>query len=225
MGADTMSSVDVAGLPGMPKDVWRLVHAERHALIDDLEGLDEAQWSQPSLCAGWSVHDVAAHLVDVALTTRLGFVVGLARARFDFDRQNTDGLERARGATPGETLQRLRQVATRTSTPPAPLDTRIVEDVVHGEDIRRVVGLTRRYPDEAVVRALQQQCRMPASFGGAKELVARVRLRATDLDLSIGDGPDVDGPALALLLAVTGRRVALGDLDGPGLATLRETSD
>ena len=95
------------------------------------------------------MHDVVAHLVDVALTTRLGFAIDMAQARFDFDRQNANGLERARGATPQQTLERLRDVATRTSTPPAPLDTRIVEEVIHGEDIRRVVGLRRDYPDEA----------------------------------------------------------------------------
>jgi hypothetical protein len=61
---------------------------------------------------------------------------------------------------------------------------------------------------------------MPASFGGAKELVARIRLTATDIDLSIGDGPEVRGPLLALLLAVTGRRVALDELEGKGLARL-----
>jgi uncharacterized protein (TIGR03083 family) len=220
MGADTMSSVGIVGLPGMSNDVWPLVHTERHALIDDLERLDEAQWAKPSLCDEWSVHDVVAHLVDVALTTRLGFVIDLARARSDFDRQNTGGLERARGATPDETLQRLRRVATRTSGPPAPLDTRIVEEVVHGEDIRRVVGLTRRYPEAAVVRSLRQQTRMPASFGGAKELVARVRLRASDLDLTIGEGPEIEGRALALLLAITGRDIALAELDGPGVTVL-----
>ena len=91
---------------------------------------------------------------------------------------------------------------------------------MHGEDIRRVVGLRRDYPDKAVARSLLQQARMPASFGGAKELVARVRLTASDVDLSVGEGPEVSGPALALLLAVTGRRIALDELDGPGLATL-----
>jgi hypothetical protein len=64
------------------------------------------------------------------------------------------------------------------------------------------------------VRALRQQARTSASFGGAKELVARVRLTATDADLTIGDGPEVRGPALALLLAISGRRVALDELDG-----------
>jgi uncharacterized protein (TIGR03083 family) len=209
-----------AGLHGVKSDVWTLVHAERRALIADLEQLDDAQWEIPSLCAGWTVHDVVAHLIDVAMTTRLGFVADMARARFDFDRQNESGIDRARGTSPAETVQRLRDVVSRTSGPPAPLDTRIVEEVLHGEDIRRPLGLTRTYPPAAVVRSLQQQARMPASFGGAKELVARIRLTATDIDLSIGDGPEVRGPLLALLLAVTGRRVALDELEGKGLARL-----
>ncbi|MBT1105482.1 maleylpyruvate isomerase family mycothiol-dependent enzyme [Streptomyces anulatus] len=206
------------------RGVWRMVHAERAALADDLARLDAGQWDAPSLCEGWTVHDVAAHLVDTARTTRIGFVAGLVRARFDFDRQNARGVERERGASPQETLERLRRVASRTTTPPAPLDTRLVEEVVHGEDIRRAVGLVRSYPQEAVVRALRLQARTPASFGGAKELVARVRLTATDADLSIGEGPDVTGPALSLLLVVSGRRAALDELDGPGLSVFAAAS-
>ncbi|MEV5262433.1 maleylpyruvate isomerase family mycothiol-dependent enzyme [Streptomyces anulatus] len=206
------------------RGIWRMVHAERAALADDLARLDTGQWDAPSLCEGWTVRDVTAHLVDTARTTRIGFVAGLVRARFDFDRQNARGVERERGASPQETLERLRRVASRTTTPPAPLDTRLVEEVVHGEDIRRAVGLVRSYPQEAVVRALRLQARTPASFGGAKELVARVRLTATDADLSIGEGPGVTGPVLSLLLAVSGRRAALGELDGPGLSVLAATS-
>ena len=201
-------------------DVWAMVHAERAALIDDLERLDDARWAERSLCGEWTVHDVVAHLVGSARTTRLGFVVGLARARFDFDRENARGVERNRGASPQETLERLRRVASRRSTPPAPLDSRLVEEVVHGEDIRRPLGLVRSYPQEAVVRSLRLQARTPASLGGAKELVSPVRLTAADADVSIGDGPDVSGSALSLLLAVSGRRVALDDLDGPGLILL-----
>ena len=204
----------------MAEDVWPMVHGERAALIDDLSHLDDEQWREPSLCEGWTVHDVAAHLVGTARTTRLGFVVGLVRARFDFHRQNARGVERERGASPQETLERLRQVASRRSTPPAPLDSRLVEEVVHGEDIRRPLGLSRSYPQEAVVRSLRLQARTPAAFGGAKELTARLRLTATDADLSIGDGPEVSGTALSLLLAISGRAVALDDLDGPGASTL-----
>ena len=197
-----------------------MVHAERAALIDDLEDLDDARWDEPSLCGEWPVHDVVVHLVDSARTTRFGFVVGLARARFDFHRLNARGVERQRGASPRETLDRLRRVASRRSTPPAPLDSRLVEEVVHGEDIRRPLGLTRSYPQEAVIRALLLQARTPASFGGAKELVARIRLTAADADVSIGVGPEVSGSTLSLLLAVAGRRAALDDLHGPGVATL-----
>lgn len=51
--------------------------------------------------------------------------------------------------------------------------------------------------------------------------MALVRLTATDADLSIGDGPEVTGSALSLLLAASRRRVALEDLDGPGVDALR----
>ncbi|KWX25725.1 actinobacterial protein [Mycolicibacterium wolinskyi] len=204
----------------MSNDVWPMVHAERAALIADLERLDDSAWQAASLCDGWSVHDVVAHLVDVAMTTRVGFLLDMARARFDFDRQNARGVARARGASPHETLERLRRAASRTSTPPAPLDTRLVEEVVHGEDIRRPLGITRAYAAEAVTRSLRQQARTSRSFGGAKELLTQVRITATDTDLAIGDGPEVSGTALALLLAISGRRVALGELDGPGLPAL-----
>ncbi|MFI5509215.1 maleylpyruvate isomerase family mycothiol-dependent enzyme [Mycobacterium sp. NPDC051804] len=204
----------------MRNDVWPLVHAERAALIDDLTGLDNAAWEKPSLCGGWTVHDAVAHLVDVARSTRLGFAVDMVRAGFDFDRQNARGIDRARGGSPDETLQRLREAAARTSTPIAPLDTRLVEEVVHGEDIRRPLGIKHTYAQEAVVRSLRQQVRTSTAFGGAKELVAGVRLVATDADLTIGDGPEVAGPALALLLTVSGRPVTGRELDGPGLATL-----
>jgi uncharacterized protein (TIGR03083 family) len=199
-------------------DVWALVHAERAALVDDLERLDDEDWVRPSLCEGWTVHDVAAHLVDTWRTTRLGFVVGLVRARFDFDRQNARGVERWRGVTPHETLQRLRAAAPLTSTPPAPLDSRLVEEVVHGEDVRRPLGLHRDYPSDVVERALRLQLGTPAAFGGAKELLTRCRLVADDVDVAVGNGPEVRGPALSLLLAVTGRPV--DDLSGPGVSEL-----
>lgn len=205
----------------MPTDVWTLVHAERAALIEDLTHLTDEQWATPSLCDGWSVHDVVAHLADTAQETRLRFIARMIRARFDFDRQNTRGIGLVRGATHEETLDRLRQVATRTSTPPAPLDTRLVEEIVHGEDIRRPLGIVRAYPQEAVLRALRLQARMSASFGGAKELVAKVQLTATDADLTIGTGPEVSGTALSLLLAISGRQVALAELTGAELITER----
>ncbi len=201
-------------------DVWQIVHAERLALIEDLAGLTDEQWAEQSLCGDWTVRDVVAHLVNTARATRLGFMRDLARARFDFDRQNARGVARELGVDPTETLDRLRSVATRTSTPPAHPDSRVVEEVIHGEDIRRPLGITRSYPTDAVVRAIGYQARTSVSMGGSKQRIAGIRLVATDTDLSIGDGPEVAGPALSLLLAISGRDVALADLDGPGVSLL-----
>ncbi|WP_199537125.1 maleylpyruvate isomerase family mycothiol-dependent enzyme [Spongiactinospora gelatinilytica] len=131
-------------------------------------------------------------------------------------------MARERRGSPRETLERLRQVAPRRTGPPVSLDTRLVEEIVHGEDIRRPLGLARAYPEEAVVRALRFQVRTPASYGGGKEPAARVRLTAADANLSIGTGPEVTGKAVALLLAVSGRRAALADLAGPGVAELEQ---
>ncbi|WP_435201718.1 maleylpyruvate isomerase family mycothiol-dependent enzyme [Janibacter sp. GS2] len=198
-------------------DVWDLVHTERAALIADLELLTDEQWARPSLCSAWSVHDVAAHLVDNAMATPFGVVRAMVRARFDFDRQNEQGMRRQRGATPRETLQRLRDVAARTSGPPAPVDSRLVEEVLHGEDIRRPLGLVRHYDPEAVGRALHYQARTSSALGGGRQLAEKAAWRATDIDLSFGTGPEVAGPALSLLMVVSGRRVALADLAGPGV--------
>ena len=150
-------------------------------------------------------------------------MLGFVRARFDFHRQNEAGVRRERGASPGATLERLRAVARRRSTPPGPLDSRLVEEVVHGEDVRRPLGRSRDYPPEAVDRALRLQAGTSRRFGGARELLTIVQVCPAGTNLSFGDGPEVSGPALSLLLALSGRRVALSDLDGPGLGRLADS--
>ncbi|WP_280399018.1 maleylpyruvate isomerase family mycothiol-dependent enzyme [Nocardia carnea] len=203
------------------KDVWPTVRAERLALIADLEPLSAQQWETPSLCAGWSVHDVLAHIVASAKTTKFGFAWEFARARFDFDRFTANGVERERGARPAETLDRLRAVLDRKVSPPAPADSRLVEMIVHGEDIRRPLGISRDYSQEAVVDALRLQIRTAEGFGGGRELVAGLTLVAEDADFTTGSGPEVQGPLLALLLIASGRDAA-AELRGPGVDTLRE---
>ncbi|WP_285036314.1 maleylpyruvate isomerase family mycothiol-dependent enzyme [Plantibacter sp. ME-Dv--P-095] len=192
-----------------PRMVWTVVHDERRKLVADLAGLSEEQWATPSLCAGWDVHDVVAHLVDSAKTTRLGFARRLIAARFDFDLDNERGIERERQNRPSETLAALGAAAELSRTPPANLATRLVEAIVHGEDIRRPLGLHPSYPTTAVVQALEYQLRTGVSMGGGKERGQGVRLVADDTGMSWGDGPEVRGSALDLLLAVSGRPTGL----------------
>jgi uncharacterized protein (TIGR03083 family) len=198
-------------------DVWSTVHAERAALADDLAQLTPAQWATPSLCSEWTVHDVLAHLVATAKTTRWRFLRKFAAARFDFHAFTADGVLEERAEDPAETLAAFRAVIDRTSTPPAPIESRLVEAFVHGEDIRRPLGLRREYPVAEVVRAITLQARTDAAFGGGKARVAGVEIRATDADFTLGTGPVLEGPAISLLLAVCGRRDAFAELSGPGL--------
>lgn len=205
-----------AGRRPATADVWAVVRAERVALVDDLWPLAAHRWTTPSLCPGWDVHDVIAHLVHDARTTRPSFVRGLVRARLDFDRANAAGVARARRGHPLVTLVALEAHGDRTTGAPAPLATRLVEVLVHGEDVRRPLGLERAYPLDAVVTALAHQVRTSVKLGGGRERSAGLRLVAIDADLMTGDGPEVRGSALALLLALSGRPARPGEITGPG---------
>ena len=199
---------------------WETVHAERHRLVLDLEGLSDEQWRLPSLCPGWDVHDVLAHLVDTARTGRLSFVRDLIAARGDFDRANARGIARVRQQDPQETLAALRGAAHLTRTPPASLATRLVEAIVHGEDIRRPLGIAGSYPAPAIAQAIDYQLRTPVSFGGGRERGAELRLVDRATGRTWGEGAVVTAGAVDLLLALSGRPVAIERFDGEGAARL-----
>lgn len=198
--------------------VWVGVQDERRALRADLAGLPPDAWSEPSLCPGWDVHDVVAHLIDTAKTTRWGFVRRMIAVRFDFDRDNEVGIERERREHPSATLAEFDRIIGARDTPPAPSATRLMEAVVHGEDIRRPLGIRRDYPVARVLPALRYQISTKAAMGGGRERAAGFRLEASDADFSSGTGPEVRGTALALLLATSGRPVEAGELFGSGAA-------
>lgn len=198
--------------------VWPVVHDERQALIDDLTSIEPAEWRTESLCLGWDVHDVVAHLIDTAKTTRLGFVQRMLAAGFNFDRDNVVGVSREKTPEPLETLAKFQAVRLRTSTPPAALATRLVEAFVHGEDIRRPLRIIRDYPPEHVATGLCYQVKTSVKIGGGKEIAQGWRLVATDTGFQHGDGPEVHALAITLLLAVAGRPVAAKELTGPGAA-------
>ncbi|MFL6163471.1 MAG: maleylpyruvate isomerase family mycothiol-dependent enzyme [Jatrophihabitantaceae bacterium] len=204
----------------MTDDIWPTIHAERQSLADDLAGLTDAQWQTPSLCSDWTVHQVLAHLLSAAKMTPPRFVSRFAAAGFNFNRfaANQVALEAAGG--PAGTLAAFRDASSRTSAPPGPKDTWLGEAFVHGEDIRRPLGIDHAYPAASVARVIRLYANSNTIIGG-KTRVAGLTLRATDTDFSAGSGPLVEGPAVALMLAATGRRSALAELSGPGVEVLR----
>lgn len=204
----------------MAADIWTLVHAERTALADDLTALTTDQWSTPSLCEGWTVEQVLAHQVSTARTSALGFFSGLVKAGFSFDRFTDNGVKEGSKGGSAAVLAGYRDIATSTKAPPGPKVSWLGEELIHGEDIRRPLGLTRDYPAAAVVPTLDFY-KGSNMIVGAKKRIAGLSLKATDADWSHGTGDLVSGPAISLLMAMTGRKEHLADLSGPGVEVLR----
>ena len=204
-------------------DIWPVVHAERKALATDLRGLDTGDWDRPSLCGGWTVRDVLAHMTSAGKLTPPAFFAQLIGSGFSFDKVQEKGIAAQQGASPADTLANFESVLTSVKHPPGPTTTWLGEVIVHSEDIRRAVGIQHAYPTDAVV-AVADFYKGSNLLIGSKNRIAGLTLRATDAGWSHGTGPEVKGPILSLVMAMTGRKAADDDLAGDGLATLRSRS-
>jgi uncharacterized protein (TIGR03083 family) len=204
-----------------PDSIWPTIHQERAVLAADLADLSAKDWATPSLCSEWTVHQVLAHQLSAAKMTPPKFLGQLASAGFRFNRYTANQVAREGVGGPAATLTAFRTAQLRTTAPPGPKATWLGEAFVHGEDIRRPLGITRRYPEQQVARAIAFYAGSDTIIGG-RTRVAGLTLKATDVDFSIGSGPVVEGPAISLLLAASGRQCALADLSGPGVGVLRE---
>jgi uncharacterized protein (TIGR03083 family) len=200
--------------------IFAAVAAERRRIADLLETLDENALATPSLCSGWDVKTVAAHLVSVFADSFWRFQ--WAAIRYGGFNRAIDELARRRARTPAADIARiLRQRAEHRLNPPVtgPLSG-LTDVLVHGGDIRIPLGLSFRPDDEQVGWALD-------FLTGPRPLgfVPRGRLRgialhSTDIGRSWGAGAEIHGPAALLMMAATGRVGVLGLLDGPGVAVL-----
>ena len=201
-------------------DIWTTIAAERGALADDLANLTPAQWDTPSLCNEWTVRDIVAHLSATASLNPGTFFLNMAKAGFNFDRFANAQIDKHRGPDPAATLSEFRALRDSTSAPPGPKTSWLGEVVVHGEDLRRPLGISHTYPPDAVREAIDF-FKGSNMLIGSKKRVAGLALNATDNDWRHGEGDAVEGPLLSLLLAMTGRAAGCDDLAGPGVQTLR----
>jgi uncharacterized protein (TIGR03083 family) len=203
--------------------VWAVVDAERSSLADLLEGLSEAQWAVPSLCAGWRVRDVAAHLA-LAHTGPVAAAAGMVRARGSFDRMVCDTARRHAAVPPARLVAELRAMAgSRRRAPGVSQLEPMLDVLVHGQDIALPLGLPRAMPVAAAAAAATRVWTM--GWPMSRAFRARTRLRglqltATDVGWRAGEGRRVEGPIQAVLLLLTGRTAALDRLSGPGLDRL-----
>ncbi|MCT2582879.1 maleylpyruvate isomerase family mycothiol-dependent enzyme [Actinophytocola gossypii] len=191
---------------------------ERVSLADFFESLGDHEWRVPSLCDGWTVLHVAAHLTTSTRTTGWTMFTGMIRARGNWNRM-VDDSARAQVArfTRAELIARLRETAgSPRRTPGAALLDPLADALVHGQDVARPLGRDRPMPVEQTIAALDHV--RTSRFYGARKRFAGLRLTATDCAWSAGEGHrELRGPVGDLLMVAAGRPAGLAALSGSGV--------
>jgi uncharacterized protein (TIGR03083 family) len=205
-------------------EVWPAIASERKSLVAALAELPSDAWGRPSLCPGWSVRDVVAHLVVTARKTPPVFFARFAMAGFRFHAMSRREIEGITAETSdAQLVDALAARVDARTAPPGPALSWLGETVVHGEDVFRALGHYREHPREHLV-AVAGFYASSNILIGAKKRIDGVRLRATDAEWTHGSGPEAAGPLIALVMAMTGRGIACDDLTGEGVSTLRARS-
>lgn len=192
-----------------------MARRERAELAEFLAGLSAEQWAAASLCEGWSVRDVVAHMICYDVLSWPQTLKRLARVGFNLNRGNAVELTAADALGPDEVLARLEnQLTPRGLTAVFGGMPALLDGLIHHQDIRRPLGLPREIPTERLETALRLSLWAPPV--NARWRGRGLRLEASDCDFSHGRGPTVRGPGEALLMTLAGRAGIAGELSGPG---------
>ena len=205
------------------EEVYAIATDNRRLAADMFDGLSEEQWLTPSLCAGWTVREVAAHLVppEGGFTVR-SLARDLWRFRGDLDRMVDQTAREGAQQPTAQIVDQLRARADVRLKPPVTGALGPMTDTcIHLRDAARPLGLDVNPPPRAWRPALEFLTSKPASRGFVPpSRIADLRFAVTDGDWSHGEGAEVSGPSEAVALAIAGRTAALPDLDGEGVPEL-----
>lgn len=205
-------------------DTWEMIDAERTEMSDLCDTLTPEQWDMTSLCTAWRVRDVIGHVSGGANLSAGRAFLTLLKYGFRLGPMLEQTAIQAGSAPTAQLAAEMRSTIGARKTPPGvkPEGT-LTDTVVHQQDVRRVIGIPRSIAPDRLRIALDQTKDTSVSLLPGKKRIAGLHLRATDLDWEAGDAaaPKVTGTGEALLMAMAGRSVALADLSGSGVETLR----
>ena len=211
-------------------EIWSAIDSQRGRVAEMLETLTDEQWEHPSLCDGWTVRDVGAHLTlqQMTLAQAVRLVLRNPSHALDVNRLIRESSRtQARALSTEALVAAIRgTVGQRRHNPGVTHRETLVDILVHGMDIAVPLNLELEIPAEAAAEAAM---RVRSLDGTSKNRVFRdvslreFRLIATDYPWSAGDGPEIRGPVRALLLLLTGRPAGLADVTGPGADVLRRS--
>ncbi|MEO7588098.1 MAG: maleylpyruvate isomerase family mycothiol-dependent enzyme [Arachnia sp.] len=201
------------------QELTGLARDERADLAEFLRGLTPQEWDAQSLCSQWRVRDVVAHVISYDVLSPVQLVGRFLHGALPGNSPNAIGVELSRALGHDELLHRIESHLTPTGlTTGFHGAIGLTDAVIHHQDIRRPLGRPRHIPEERLRPALDFALRSPKL--PAKYLVQGLRLAATDLDWSSGEGPEVRGSGEALLMVIAGRRGVATELTGQGVPVL-----
>jgi uncharacterized protein (TIGR03083 family) len=199
-------------------DLMPVVAAHRRAFGEVLAGLSAADWETPSLCAGWRVREVVAHMTMPFRYSTPWFLGQMVRSRGDFARMADRIARRDARAPIGALLDGWRTNENHPWKPPSGgLKGALTHDVVHGMDITVPLGIEHPVSEQAL-RVVLENATSPQNSKHFGLDLTGIRLEADDLDWAFGDGEPLRGAARSLLLVLMDRRLPAELLSGAGAA-------
>jgi len=193
------------------------VAAEFASLADLLAVASDAQWDTPSMCEGWRVREVVAHMTMAARYSEEEFMTRLRRCEFDFTRLSNEVASQDASLPADELVASLRSGIMQRWTPPGGgYHGALNHVVIHGLDVTVPLSAPRCSPDETI-RVVLDDLTVGGGHAHFGIVIDGRRLQAGDLDWSHGSGPALCGAAEDLALALCGRAVPAGRLEGEPL--------
>lgn len=209
-----MAELERYGAPMTDSRLRNMITAERRELAAVLSGLPEESWNAPTLCAGWRVREVVAHMEMLYRYSTARFLAELARSGGRFDRMADRRARQDGSASPHELLLVMAQGAESARTPlGVGLAGSLTHDVIHGLDVTVALGLDRRVPEDRL-RVVLDVITTPKGLKSFGTQLDDVQLRAEEIDWTFGTGAPVFGAAQDLALVICGRRLPAGRLRG-----------
>ena len=199
---------------------WEHAARVRRDLADMVEGLSAEQLNQQSLCDAWTAQGVLCHVTSFVETPLPKFMWTIAKNRGDFGKASQEMANTQLARPVGDVVNSLRTKATKSAALPMfPEEMTVADTAVHTQDIRRPLGLEGSLDENTIKTALDfiTTHKMGTTLIQERPPLEGVKMTATDMDWSHGEGAEISGPGESLLMPVARRDSALDELSGPGL--------
>lgn len=190
-------------------DLQSFVATTYDGLADLLDSAPADTWDAPSLCQGWQVRHVIAHVTMPARLTPEQFSAELAAAGGDFSVLSNTVAARDASLPPAEQLTALRSQLLHEWQPPGGgAAAALSHAVIHSLDVTVALDRPTVAPDEAVAAVLEQLTAAGGAYFGVD--LTGVRLEAVDTGWNWGNGDAVRADSGLLLALVSGRSLPDG---------------